>query len=186
MKRTLKWTALNFVIFAIIGIGLVILATQVDMAHEWWERLNKETPQAKVTAYIRAVARDDLAAATQLWPLDCSADNERTIAFCQRRDEVTENLIETGIRQKVTIQSIEWWSTCCEPGVIDTPEDAGLARLHVTVGNGAQRHNYVFDVQTKGGPYWGAAMDYPVRQWQIRDVYSEGESPLYWKWDTGK
>lgn len=184
MKRKLKRTPLNFVSFAVISIGVTLLATQCDMAHVWWERLNNETPQAKVNAFVRAAARDDMDTATQLWPLDCNADDERLIALCERRDEVERTLTETGAQWHVAIQSIEWWHTCCEPGVINTPEDAGLARLHVSLSNNTQTYIYVFDVQTKGGPYWGAAMGYPVRQWEIRDVYPDGETPLYWQWEA--
>jgi len=184
MKRTLKWTVLSFVSLVIVCVGAIIVAAQSDMLHVWRERLNNETPQAKVKAYIRAVARDDMDMATQLWPLDCNADSEYIITLCDRRDEVTGDLIETDTRWHVTVRSIEWWSTCCEPGVIDSPKDAGLARVHVALrSSSGQTHNYVFDVGTKGGPYWGAAMGYPVRHWVIRDVYPDGEAPLYWQWD---
>jgi len=39
---------------------------------------------------------------------------------------------------------------------------------------------YVFDVFVRGNTYWGAAMGYPPREWLLRDVYPDGQAPLFW------
>jgi hypothetical protein len=46
---------------------------------------------------------------------------------------------------------------------------------------GGAEPTYVFDVFNRGGTYWGAALDYPPRQWALRDVYADGEVPLFWR-----
>ena len=80
------------------------------------------------------------------------------------------------------ILDVEWWRTCCEPGVIDDPGNAGFARIHVAIrGAPGEKIIHVFDVLA-GAPYWGEVIGCPARHWTIIDAYPEGEEPLYWKW----
>lgn len=80
------------------------------------------------------------------------------------------------------ILDVEWWRTCCEPGVIDDLRNAGFARLRVAIGGApGKKIGYVFDV-LDGATYWGEMMGCPFRHWEIIDTHPEGEEPLYWKW----
>ena len=148
------------------------------------ERINGETAQAKVAGYVRTVARGDQRAALAVWELPGweGRDGWQT-ALSDRRQKVTDELLTAGISSEFTIRNAEWWSTCCEPSPTHNPREAGGARFHVRL----LRHDgsplcYVFDVFVRDGAYWGAAEGYPPRQWALRDVYSLGQEPLFWRW----
>ncbi|HIC94207.1 MAG TPA: MBL fold metallo-hydrolase, partial [Anaerolineae bacterium] len=137
------------------------------------EQVMGETPQAKVGAFLDVLRRGDQAAALTMWP-----PNERLgPEFEERRHAVTRELSALGSELSYSILDIEWWRTCCEPGVIENPHDAGFARLRVAVGETV----YIFDVLARMG-YWGELEGYPVRRWRIIDVYPEGEAHLAFPW----
>ncbi len=145
------------------------------------EPVTGESPQAKVQAYVRSISSHDEPAALNLWELPGTGlPAERTAELAQRCERITHALIDEGIRPDTSILGIEWWRTCCEPGVTQDARDAGGARLRVQLVDargGPQL--YIFDVFTRE-PYWGAAADYPPRQWILRDVYPLGQDPLFW------
>ena len=139
--------------------------------------ISGETPQAKVSSYLALVARGDRDRALALWPTSERLGPE----YEARRHSVTTELEELGPELSHRVLEIEWWGTCCEPHVITDSREAGFARLWVEVSGGSEPRQYMFDVLVLGG-YWGWMEGYPVRHWQILDVYPAGEEPLVWRW----
>jgi len=148
------------------------------------ERISGETPESKVDAYLRAVAGRDKEAALDLWELpNWELPDGRSEGLRERREDITRTLLESGLDlEDYMILRIEWWRTCCEPGVICDSRDAGGARMRVQFLEESGRPvAYIFDLFTRGGPYWGGAESYPPRQWVLRDVYRRDQEPLFWR-----
>ncbi len=140
------------------------------------ERIEGETPQAKVRAYLHAVAKGDEAKAASMWCVPSYPDASRLEG---RRKSTTRELIRRGI-SSFEIENVEWWCTCCEPRVIPSQKGAGGSRVRVRIVDGNGRsEEYTFDVFVPKG-YWGEAAGYPVRHWKIVDVYAAGQRPIYW------
>jgi hypothetical protein len=184
-RRERRWSLAGSVV---VVLGIAFMAFTL-----WWlpdmytpvlrpvnrlvERVIGETPQAKVSSYLALVARGDQDGALALWPT-----SERLGAeYEMRRHSVTTELETIGPELSHRVVKIEWWETCCEPHIITDSREAGFARLWVEVSGGGEAREYVFDVFTRFG-YGGRPDGYPVRHWQIVDVYPTGEEPLYWRW----
>lgn len=148
---------------------------------EW---LRGERAAARLDAYVRAILRGDGRAAWDAWELpQWELAAGRSAALQKRRQDVTRDLLAAGIRPDYSILHIEWWRTCCEPGVTSDSRSAGGARIQVQfVDRQGQPLAYTVDVFTGDGAYWGAAMGYPVRHWVLRDVYPADEQPLFWRY----
>ncbi len=147
-----------------------------------YEEIMGETPRAKITMYLRAVASGDESAALAAWELpDWQLPLGRSATLASRRSEVTHKLIAAGTRPDLVILCTERWRTCCEPGVTSDPSGAGGARVRVQLLDAKGTPSvYILDVFTRG-PYWGSAVGYPPRDWALRDVYPAGEEPLYFR-----
>jgi hypothetical protein len=140
------------------------------------ERAQGQTPQALIERYLAQITEGNRQAALALW----SPGGTPNTALEARRESVTDALLTSGPTLAHRILEAEWWRTCCEPDVIDDPNEAGGARIRVAISGRDQPETvYVFDLLVPGG-YWGAAAGYPARQWAIRDVYPEGAAPLAW------
>jgi len=142
------------------------------------ERVIGETPQAKVSSYLVLVARGEQDKALALWPASEWLGPE----YEARRHSLTRELEALGPELSHRVLDIQWWGTCCEPHIITDSREAGFARLWVEISGGGEARQYVFDVLVRGGAYWGEWEGYPVRHWQIGEVYPAGEEPLYWRW----
>ena len=120
--------------------------------------------------------------ALSLWELPSLTNSDQLRALAGRRKQVTSDLLAARLDSRFTILHIEWWGTCCEPGVSEDARDAGGARMRVQLlDKKGVPLVYVFDVFVRVLPYWGAAEDYPLRRWVIRDIYPEGQEPFYWR-----
>lgn len=170
-----------------VAAAWLFLPSAASAGFSPWDRLSGETPGAKVAAFAHDVGRGDEATDLRLWELpSANPSDERFAALAERRAEVTRDLIAAGVRPDITIRSIEWWRTCCEPGVTEDPANAGGARMRVEfVDRDGAAREYVVDVFNRDGAYWGAAAGYPPRHWVIRDVYPDGQPPLFWTWGQG-
>ncbi len=175
--------AVTLVSVGTLALWLPVPWTVAGLRATVQERLLGETPEARVNAYARAVLRGDEAAALGAWTLPEGELGEgRWQALRERRTDVTQALLGAGLERAYAIGHIEWWVTCCEPGITDQPRGAGGARVRVEfLDRDGLPQAYVFDVLHRDGPYWGAALGYPVRRWALYDVYPAGEAPLYWR-----
>jgi hypothetical protein len=172
--------ALAFLGLTALGVGPAA-STRADVV----ERVTNERPEAKVSAYLRATAAGDEATAASLWEVpDWLARQEVGPRMAERRTAVTRELASLRLEWKGQPAEIQWWRTCCEPGVIESPRDAGFARVHVSLTRPDDQRvwSYTLDVVTRDGAYWGGAMGYQPRQWMLVDVYPTSEQPLYWRW----
>lgn len=140
------------------------------------EQITGEKPQARIDQYLAAIAKGARKEALALWSLEGMSG----ATLEARREAVTDDLLAFGTHLEHRILDVEWWRTCCEPGVIDDPDEAGGARIRVAISSKDRREEvYIFDLLVPGG-YWGAATGHPARQWVIRDLYPEGATPLIW------
>jgi hypothetical protein len=184
VARTLALFALGvfaflFLVLTALGLGPAA-AARADVI----ESIRNERPEAKVEAYLRATAAGDEPAASAVWEIpDWLARQDVGPRLLERRGAVTRELATLGLGGRFTTLDVEWWRSCCEPGVIEDSREAGFARVYVslTKPEDARLWTYVLDVVTRGGAYWGGAMGYPPREWMLVDVYRMGEQPLYWR-----
>ncbi|MFQ5885997.1 MAG: hypothetical protein ACE5II_02040, partial [Anaerolineae bacterium] len=184
-RRERRWSLVGSLV-VILGIAFVafalcfipdMYAPVLGPVNRLVERVIGETPQAKVSSYLALVARGDRDEALALWPASEWPGPE----YEERRHSATAELEALGPELSHRVLEIEWWGTCCEPHIITNSREAGFARLWVEVSGGDEARRYVFDVFTRFG-YGGRMEGYPVRRWQILDVYPVGEEPLYWRW----
>lgn len=184
-RRERRWSLAGSLVVA-LGIAFIAFALWLlpDMVapvlgpvNRLVERVSGETPQAKVASYLALVARGEQDKALALWPASEWLGPE----YEARRHSVTTELERLGPELSHQVLKIEWWGTCCEPHITTDSRGAGFARLWVEVSEGDEAKRYVFDVFTRFG-YWGEMEGYPVRYWQIVEVYPAGEEPLYWRW----
>jgi hypothetical protein len=169
----LGFTVMLLVALAALGPGLSLSA-----GNRLIEQITGQTPQARIAAYLEAVAQGDRQEALDLWPPAGPDSPELEV----RRSAVTAALLAYGPGLAYQVLEVEWWRTCCEPGVIDDAGEAGGARVRVLLyGGNLPARVYIFDLLVPGG-YWGEAMGNPLRTWAIYDVYPEGQAPLVWTW----
>ncbi len=147
------------------------------------ENILNETPEAKVNEYLNAISQGDKASALNLWKIseNQNYDVKKLNDLKERKEKNTQELMNNKMGNNFTIENIELWRTCCIPGIINDYKEAGGARLKIKLisENKAELH-YTFDVFTRETTYLGDAAGYPVRNWVIRDIYAEGDSPLFW------
>jgi hypothetical protein len=164
--------------------GAMILVMDSPIKARVAEFVRGETPAAHIRSFIVALERDDLERAEECWVLpDWELAAGRSDDLAERRQRIIRDLSAGELDlTSYTILDIEWWSTCCMPGVTDSPRDAGGARARVQFLDAAGSPvHYAFDLFTLGGAYWGAATGWPARRWALRDVYEVGEEPLFWR-----
>jgi len=182
-KRSLTGMGLAASLVLGIWIGQRCAAIRLVSPGSLMERLAGDTAEAQISAYVRAIAEGDRSAAMAAWELpDWDASEGWTEALENRQGAVTEELLAAGIDREYSVGDVEWWRTCCEPGVITDSSSAGGARYRVRLMSQDGRPLvYMFDVFVRGGAYWGAAMGHPRRYWVLRDVYATDEEPLFWR-----
>ena len=181
-RRERRWSLAGSVV-VVLGVAFTAFVLWLDPSvfapvlgpvNRLVEQVSGETPQAKVSSYLALAARGDRGEALARWPTSERLGPE----YEARRHSVTTELGELGPELSHRVLEIEWWGTCCEPHIITDSREAGFARLWVEVSGGDEPRRYVFDVFTRFG-YGGWMEGYPVRHWQILDVYPAGEEPLY-------
>jgi hypothetical protein len=171
--RDLTWRlALTLALLAMLAIfGPGIGSSAGSRLIEW---ATGQTPQAQVAHYLDAVAAGNRQAALSQWPMTEPADP----ILEARRTSVTNDLLAFGSGLHYKILEVTWWRTCCEPGIVNDPGQAGAARFQVVIhGKSRSEKIYTFDLLVPGG-YWGEAAGYPVRRWDIVDIYPEEQAPL--------
>ncbi len=183
-SRTMKIPRLAGIVFVFlvgfgIGVGALGLAVRDSegLRYHLLERSGDIRPQELVAAFVKAIVENNRSGALELWKVNGVPMQEE---LAKRREMVVSDLMQAGIQPDYMILGIEWWRACCEPSVTCNPRDAGGARISVQFLDGEENPvHYTFDIFTRK-PYWGAAAGYPPREWVIRDVYPEGQKPLFW------
>jgi len=156
----------------LVVVPIVVLAAAALWAYG---SLSDPPPESRVVEYLHATARGDEAGALGIWQTCCQAPP----ALEARRVALTHELTAAGVGQQFRIDFVEWWRTCCEPGIINDPRSAGRARIFVSADDrSGAKHQLVFEVMTKDGAYWGDAAGNPRRDWTLREVYPRGEQSL--------
>lgn len=158
---------------ALLGLAVVAgLFVIFDNDNPVHELLTNDRAEARVDAYLGAIMRGDEYTALALWQLD---EKVTRAGVPDRRMAVTGVLISARPTAYRVLKT-EWWTTCCDPHLVDGPRNAGLARIQVAI-DGAD--TYVFDVLTHDTVYWGDAAGNPPHNWTLRDVYRSGDRPLF-------
>jgi hypothetical protein len=169
---------MGFTLTALVMLATVRPALSCDTAHYLLEQALGQTPEAQVRRYLAAISKEDRQQALSLWPGPATPNG----ALEARRASVTDELLGYGPELQYQVLDIVWWRTCCEPGVIDDPDEAGGANIRVAIRREGQPEVvYLFDVLVPGG-YWGAAAGSSIRKWTLVDAYPEEANPLAWPW----
>ena len=181
MKKT--GILLIFLAGIISGAGGLWLAIQnnTELRYFLFEQATASLPQSKIAAFVQSIVQDDKTTALKLWEVNDDPSSEQQRALMKRRENVISDLLSAKIKPDYMILYIEWWTTCCEPGVTNDSRNAGGARINVQLlDNNGNPLSYIFDVFTREQPYWGGAEGYQPRDWVIRDVYPYDQNPMYW------
>jgi len=168
------------IVFGASGLWLAI-QNNTELRYFLFEQATASLPQSKIAAFVQSIVQGDRATALKLWEVYDDPSSEQQNALTQRRDKVISDLLSAQIQPEYMVLGIEWWSTCCEPSVINDSRSAGGARIRVQfIDKNGLPMLYIFDIFTREQPYWGSAAGYPPRDWVIRDVYPYDQNPMYW------
>lgn len=167
---------------ALLIIGIYIVSIS-GILNPFIEKITNETPEAKISAYIQAINKSDKKIALKIWEYPTwNLESNDYILLKERREKITDELIKEKITSSFIITNIEWWGTCCIPGVINNPSGAGGARAKVELMDiNNKKYIYIFDIFVRETHYGGATEEPKLRHWVIRDIYPLGEEPLFWK-----
>ena len=168
------------VVIGASGLWLVV-QNNAELRYYLLEQPIGNQPHTKVSDFVQAIVRKDNASALQLWEIYDDSPSGTQTELVKRREDVISHLIAEGISPDYLVLHVEWWTTCCEPSVTNDSRNAGGARISVQFLNrDGNPILYTFDVFARRQPYFGGAEGYPPRDWVIRDVYTDGQEPLFW------
>jgi hypothetical protein len=157
---------------AAVGLGSMVLWTLVIAP-----RL--DTPERQVARYLAATSTGKEQEALDAWAT-FEGGRHPQAALLVRRTELTRQLTELRVGRSHDVRSIEWWRTCCEPGRIQDPGNAGLARMHVSATDAAgPEYQLVFEVFVRKIAWWGDAGGETVRNWTLYEVHREYETCIF-------
>lgn len=160
--------------------GLVIaaaLAASGAIAFLGWSYAN--APERRVDAFLAATRSGDEAGALDAWALFSGGAHPRA-ALAERRVQLTRALADRSVGVSHRVTSIEWWRTCCEPGRIEDPRNAGLARIAVVATDrDGHEHHLVFRVFVKQLTWSGEAAGERFKEWQLYEVHRKDEPCLF-------
>jgi hypothetical protein len=161
---------------------LVAVAVLVAAAAVLWTLVvapRLDTPERQVASYLAATSSGKEQDALDAWPTFVGGAHPRP-ALLVRRSELTRELTSLRVGTSYRVTSTDWWRTCCEPGRIDDPGNAGLARLHVSaIDAGGTEHKLVFEVFVKSITWWGDAAGETVKEWKLYEVHAENEPCIF-------
>ena len=179
-KAAFVFIFLAGVVLGVGGLWWAIL-NNTELRYYLLEQADVNLPQAQIASFVRSIVRGDKAAAAKLWEVYSGPSSTKQTALMKRREAVITDLLSAGINPEYMVLDVEWWTTCCEPGVTNESRNAGGARIRIQfIDQQGSPISYMFDVFTREQPYWGGAMGYPPRTWVIRDVYPYDQDPMYW------
>ena len=162
------------VVFAVVGVVLASVAAWAVVI-----RPALDMPEGRVAAYLAATRSGDEQRALDAWAIFVGGIHPRP-ELLARRTELTHELVLLRVGQSYQVRSIDWWRTCCEPGRIDHPGNAGLARMHVAaIDASGQEHQLVFEVFVRKVAWWGDAAGETVKDWTLYEVHREHERCIF-------
>lgn len=132
-------------------------------------------PHDQVFAFLAATSSGDTSAAAAAWPASICCTREPDAA---RRADLIRELAARRVGVEHRIDGIEWWSTCCEPRVVQDGSQAGVGLISTTVSDAdGNEHELVFVVVAT----YRSVLDQPGgpsrKQWKLSNVYRAGEAP---------
>ena len=169
--------------FLYVGVAALVAFAAV-LVHV--ERLAQaQSPEQAVARYAEGVMRGDGAGALATWNAPMARPQQAWIdALSRRRALVTSDL--TGAPPAAyRIIGIELWRTCCEPGIAERPEYAGVARVRVAFESPtAPSREYYFDVRRDPSCCLSGDLleGLQLRYWTLLDVYPTTKLPLQFTW----
>lgn len=162
-----------FVLLLVVVLSGFYIETEYGISSLIIEKVTGKTPEAKIESYIKAVSGGNKEQAFVVWDIPeinkSSADYYKEQK--EQRETFTQDLIAKKISSNFKIKNIEWWSTCCEPHVIQNPRMAGRAKFYVELTDSNNiKSIYVFDLEVPDG-YTGGLTGHHVRDWKITEAY---------------
>lgn len=155
----------------VVGIAVASLAAWAIVI-----RPALDMPERRVAAYLAATSSGNESAALDAW-VPYPGTVLMSAELRARRGDLTKELTALRVGRTYAIRSVDWWRTCCEPGLMDGEKNAGLARMHVIATDRAgTEHRLVFEVWVKKLTWWGDAAGETVKDWTLYEVHREGES----------
>lgn len=107
-----------------------------------------------ISGFMAAVDRGDKSAVFDYWEIGASLSD----AMRARPETIVNELLQSEDEMMYRIMRVEWWRTCCEPGIVHEFMDAGGSRYSVQIYNSnGWSTTYTFDVFVEGLVYFGAA-----------------------------
>jgi hypothetical protein len=156
-------------------VAVVFIAIVSVSAWAFVIRPALDTPDRRVAAYLTATGSGNEGAALDAW-VPYPASVRISSELRARREDLTHELTTLRVGRTYAVRSIDWWRTCCEPGLVDGERNAGLARMHVlATDQGGGEHRLVFEVWVKTLTWWGDAAGETVKDWTLYEVHREGE-----------
>lgn len=170
------------ILLSIIILSGIYLEAEHGISSLIIEKITGKTPEAKIENYIKTVSGGNKEKAFAVWDLpkiDTSSASSANYyeELKTQRETFTQDLIAKKISPNFKIKDIEWWSTCCEPHVIQNPRAAGRAKFHVELTDSNNtKSTYIFNLEVPGG-YDGGLTRHYVRDWKITEAYPENGYP---------
>ena len=162
-----RLAAVAVLVAATVALWTLVVAPRLD------------TPEQQVARYLAATSSGKEQDALDAWPTFVGGAHPRP-ALLVRRTELTRELTTLRVGSSYRVRSIDWWRTCCEPGRIQDPANAGLARMHVTATDPAgAEYALVFEVFVKNITWWGDAGGETVKEWKLYEVHREYELCIF-------
>lgn len=195
-KARLLCPAISIVLFIAISIGAIYLVINLAVEPVWqpyastygspfgeiqvWVAIKE-----RLDGYLVPLSEHDIQRALHVWEVPEELPKERLSALNQRKQEITAFLAKSNVDSTYSILDMQRWNPpCCEfsfPGVTDSYTLAIGVRVKVQLINkdGDPIGIYNFDIFAPPSKYahWGETV-----YWRIRDVYPEGNEPLYWRY----
>jgi hypothetical protein len=171
-----------------IGLALAALAVVVGALWLGLQIANAQTPEQAVARYMDRVLGQDEQGAYRAWtPPGGEQLPAKVNALGQRRDQVTHDLVLSR-PSAYRVLGLELWRTCCEPGIAEKPEWAGLVRVKVALDYPDGAREFFFDVRKEPQCCMDDPFDFRPRYWTLRDVYPPTKLPieLPWVYDAAK
>jgi len=157
------------------------------------EQKENKTPQAEIAQYFDAITKSDELKALESWQLlkeeDWSLNPENYYLLKERRNNITEELIKKKISH-FQIENIKWRNTDFDIGYFISGADinndcrselADSAQVKVQLTDfDNNKPEYIIDVFVQEIGSKTNKRDYSLlRNWEIRDIYPQGQEPLF-------